>query len=191
MTTNHTIDPSQYISPWTMKDGTVITIRPIRPEDEPLLVKFHQSLSERSVEFRYFHLIKLSQRVAHERLSRICFNDYDRELALIAERRDAETGQSEILGVTRLSKLPGSDEAEFAIVISDRWQNRGLGTELLRRVLQVARDEHVRRVTADILSENRDMQRLAEKLGFHLERDSGAGVMRAVLEVRHGTQRVT
>ena len=59
--------PVQYVSPWTDRDGRTLLIRPIRPEDEPLLVKFHESLSERSVSFRYFHAMKLSARVSHER----------------------------------------------------------------------------------------------------------------------------
>jgi acetyltransferase len=169
--------PAQYASPWTMKDGTPITIRPIRPEDEPLMVKFHQTLSDRSVHFRYFHPIKLSARTAHERLIRVCFNDYDREIALVAERQDA--AEREILAVTRLSKLPGGHEAEFALLVGDQWQNRGLGTELLRRILQVARDEKVPRVTADILPENSEMQRVCEKLGFRLARDPAEGTVRA------------
>ena len=77
--------------PWKLKDGTAVTIRPIRPEDEPLMVRFHQTLSERSVYLRYFATLKLDQRIAHERLSRICFNDYDREMALVVERRDPTT----------------------------------------------------------------------------------------------------
>ena len=77
--------PSQYISRWRMKAGPEVVIRPIRPEDEPLLVKFHESLSEESVYLRYFHMAQLSTRIAHERLLRKCFIDYDREMALVAE----------------------------------------------------------------------------------------------------------
>ena len=84
--------PTQYVSPWTSKNGIPLLIRPIRPEDEPLLVQFHETLSERSVAFRYFHAIKLGQRVAHDRLTRTCFIDYDREMALVAEHRDLTTG---------------------------------------------------------------------------------------------------
>ena len=80
--------PTQYVAPWTMKDGTAVTIRPIRPEDEPAMVRFHETLSERSVYLRYFHLMNLEQRTTHERLTRICFIDYDREMALVAERRN-------------------------------------------------------------------------------------------------------
>jgi acetyltransferase len=159
-------------------------IRPIRPEDEPLLVKFHETLSERSVSLRYFHPMKLSTRVAHDRLTRICFIDYDREMALVADRKDPWTGNSEILGVGRLSRKRGAeDEAEFAILVNDLYQGRGLGTELLRRLIEVARGEKIARVTADILPDNREMQRVCEKLGFTLGQSIEEPVVRAVLEV--------
>ena len=111
--------------------AATVTIRPIRPEDEPPMVRFHETLSERSVYLRYFHLMNLEQRTTHERLTRICFIDYDREMALVAERRNPETGESEILGVGRLMKIHGTREAEVAVLISDKWQGRGLGKELL------------------------------------------------------------
>ncbi|QOV91458.1 bifunctional acetate--CoA ligase family protein/GNAT family N-acetyltransferase [Humisphaera borealis] len=175
--------PRQYASPWTMKDGTPVVIRPIRPEDEPLLVRFHQTLSDRSVQLRYFHAMKLSARTAHDRLTRVCFNDYDREIALVAERSDVETGLREILGVARLSKVPHSSEGEFALLISDQWQNRGLGRELLSRILRIARDEKLGRVTADIMRENTEMQRVCEKVGFTLTADLEEGVVRAAIQL--------
>ncbi|BAY15752.1 GCN5-related N-acetyltransferase [Anabaenopsis circularis NIES-21] len=171
--------PSQYISEWAMKNGMSVTIRPIRPEDEPLMVQFHQTLSEESVYFRYFHLIKLSQRITHERLTRICFIDYDREMALVAEHQNPQTKTKQILAVGRLSKLHGTDAAEFAMIVSDRYQCQGLGTELVRRLLQVGRQENIGRVTANILSDNNGMQRVCEKLGFHLQPTSDSTVMQA------------
>src|ERR1700749_2100765 len=89
--------PTQYVGRWTTKDGTPLTLRPIRPEDEPLMVKFHGTLSEQTVLYRYFGLPKLEQRVAHERLTRICFNDYDREIALVAIRQSPETRKDEVI----------------------------------------------------------------------------------------------
>nr|CAA88045.1 protein expressed during heterocyst differentiation [Nostoc sp. PCC 6720] len=171
--------PTQYVEQWTMKDGTPVTIRPIRPEDEPLLVQFHKTLSEESVYFRYFHLMKLSHRITHERLTRICFIDYDREMALVIE------SQGEILAVGRLSKLHGTKTAEFAMLVSDRYQCQGLGAELLRRLLQIGRDEQIERITADILADNYGMQRVCEKLGFKLERTAEASVMKAELVIGH------
>jgi len=161
--------PARYVAPWTMKDGTAVTIRPIRPEDEPLLVRFHETLSERTVYLRYFHLMNLEQRTTHERLTRICFIDYDREMALVAVRRNPETGESDVLGVGRLMKIHGTEEAEIAALISDNWQGRGLGKELLSRLLLVAANEKLARVVADILPDNRGVMRICEKLGFNLK----------------------
>ena len=120
--------PLQYVSTWTMKDGNPVTIRPIRPEDEPLMVKFHETLSDRSVYLRYFCSLSLSRRVAHERLLRICFGDYDREMALVAERTDPATGERRIMAVGRMNKLHGKNEAEVAVLVSDQYQKLGLGT---------------------------------------------------------------
>ena len=164
--------PTQYITSWTMTDGTPVTIRPIRPEDEPLMVQFHETLSEQSVYFRYFSLMKLSRRIAHERLTRICFIDYDREMALVVDYKDPETGKHQILAAGRLSKLHGVNEAEFAMLVGDSFQRRGLGSELLRRLVQIGRDEKLDRINADILAENLPMQKVSEKVGFRLHRAS-------------------
>ncbi|QEH31874.1 Succinyl-CoA ligase [ADP-forming] subunit alpha [Aquisphaera giovannonii] len=173
--------PTQYASAWTAEDGTAFTLRPIRPEDEPLLVKFHGTLSERSVSLRYFHAMKYTARVAHERLTRICFIDYDREMALVADRKDPSTGEHEILGVGRLSKVRGTDEAEFALVVSDPYQGLGLGTEFLSRLVRVGREEGIRRIFGDILPENIEMQRICEKLGFKMTHNIQESVIRATL----------
>jgi acetyltransferase len=164
--------PMQYVTRWKLKNKTPVTIRPIRPEDEPLLVKFHETLSEESVYHRYFNQIKLDQRVAHERLTRICFNDYDREIALVAECKDAKSGKLEIIGVGRLSKARGLNEAEFALLVSDQWQRHGLGSELLKRLVQIGRDEKLTRITAIILADNYGMQHVSKNVGFKLEHDS-------------------
>ena len=175
--------PSQYISNWKLNNGTPITIRPIRPEDEPLMVEFHKTLSEESVYFRYFHMIKLSQRITHERLTRICFIDYDREMALVAEYQNPETEKREILAVGRLSKLHGSNAAEFAMLVSDKFQYQGLGTELLRRLLEVGKHEKSCCIYADILADNSGMQRVCEKLGFQITNTSDTTVLRAEIKL--------
>jgi len=159
--------PRQYVGRHTMRSGEAVTIRPIRPEDEPKLVTFHERLSERSVYLRYASLMKLEQRVAHERLARICFIDYDREMALVAERSNEED-ENEIIGVGRLTQQPGRNEAEFAMLVIDEYQEEGIGTELLRRLVQVGKDEGLDRITADILQQNQAMQRVCEKLDFDL-----------------------
>lgn len=162
--------PRQYVDTWTAQDGTEVLIRPIRPEDEPLLVDFHERLSERSVYLRYANLMQMDQRVAHQRLARICFNDYDREIALVAERPDAETGDPAIVGVGRLTKLFGTKDGEFAMLVADEVQRLGIGTELLRRLVAIGRDEGLRHILADILTQNAAMQRVCRKLGFEIIR---------------------
>jgi acetyltransferase len=173
--------PLQYMGTWTLHDGTPVTLRPIRPEDEPLMVKFHETLSDRSVYFRWLHMLGLSQRVAHERLIGICFIDYDREMALVAEYHNPQTEQHEIIGVGRLIKAHGANEAEFAILVTDQFQRKGLGAELLRRLIQFGQDEKLKRFTGDIDLENHGMQEVCRKLGFHLHYSPEEHLMSAEL----------
>ena len=175
--------PLRYVAPWRLRNGEEVVIRPVRPEDEPALVRFHSALSERSVYLRYFQLMKLSTRTAHERLTRICFLDYDREMALVAERREGRGGQPEIVAVARLSKLHGVNEAEAAIVVSDDYQHQGLGTELYRRLAQIARDEKIARIVSTMLGENREMRAICQKLGFRIHADLEEQTVKAELEV--------
>jgi acetyltransferase len=169
--------PSQYVRPWKFENGEEVLIRPIKPEDEPRMVRFHATLSDRSVYMRYFHLLQLDYRVSHERLIKICFNDYDREMALVALQGE------DILAVGRLTKLHGANEAEFAVLISDEYQGRGLGTELVHRLVEIARDEKVARVHAEILPENQMMQNVCRILGFNMEFRSDEGTIHAVLDM--------
>ncbi|MDJ0774039.1 MAG: bifunctional acetate--CoA ligase family protein/GNAT family N-acetyltransferase [Mastigocoleus sp. MO_167.B18] len=175
--------PNQYISNWKTANGTEVTIRPIRPEDEPLIIKFHHTISEESVYFRYFHMIKLSRRIAHERLTRLCFIDYDRQIALVADYKNLRTQEHEILAVARLSKLHGKKKAEFALIISDRHQCQGLGSELLQQLLQIGRDENLKKISAEILAENTAMQHVCKKLGFAIERTEDPSVLRAEIDL--------
>ncbi len=172
--------PAQYAAPFTLRDGSKAFIRPIRPEDEPLLVNFHEMLSERSVYLRYFHMIALGARVTHDRLTRICFNDYDRELALVAEIK--EDGDR-IVAVARLTRNTARQEGQFAILVADAFQGRGLGGELLRRLIDVGRKENMRHITADTLLENLAMRHIMEKLGFEFSADIEGGVLHAHLDL--------
>lgn len=161
--------PTQYINTWTDTQGNATTIRPIRPEDEPLIVQFHQTLSERSVYFRWLHMLNLTQRTAHERLIRTCFIDYEREMALVAEQPDPVTGEPVILGVARLTKIQNKAEAEFANLVGDPYQGRGLGTELLKELINVGRAEKLEHIVGYIHPENQAMQHICQKLGFKKE----------------------
>jgi acetyltransferase len=164
--------PTQYASPHRLPDGTEVLIRPIRPEDEAMLVAFHERLGEASVRERYLGPLKLDQRTAHERLVRVCFSDYDRDIALVVEHR-APGAEAQIVAVGRLARRPAHDDAEFALLVRDDWQRRGLGTELLRRIVDVARRERVAGVGATMLPDNQAMMRIASRLGFEIRCEPG------------------
>lgn len=162
--------PTEYVAPWKLKNGDDVVIRPIRPEDEPLIADFHETLSERTVYFRYLSALKLSTRIAHERLVRICFIDYARQIALVVQRGNA------IIAVGRLHKdhqafARGRNEAEFALVVSDNWQAQGLGKELLSRLIDIGRREGVETIFGEISAENQAMQRICRSMGFRISRD--------------------
>ncbi|MFN7661466.1 MAG: GNAT family N-acetyltransferase, partial [Dolichospermum sp.] len=135
------------------------------------------------VYFRYFHLIKLSQRITHERLTRLCFIDYDREMALVAEYQNPETKNREILAVGRLSKSHENKSAEFAILVSDQFQYQGLGTELLRKLLEVGKNEKICCIYADILADNSAMQQVCKKLGFQISHTDDQTVLKAEIKL--------
>jgi acetyltransferase len=133
---------------------------------------------------RYAQILKTSRLIAHQRLSRICFIDYDREIALIGVRRHPETQEPEIWGISRLSKLHSNkQEAEFAILVSDPFQGQGLGTELLRQLISIGRAEKLSVIRAEILSDNFVMQHICKKFGFVIHRISGESMVSAELSL--------
>ncbi len=175
--------PSQHVSQWKMKDGSEITIRPIRPEDEPLMVEFHGTLSDRTVFLRYFASMSLRRRVEHDRLVRICFAGYDREMVLVGEYKDPATGKHRILGVGRLNKSRTNSEGEVAVLVADQYQRQGLGTELLRRNIQIAREEKLTRLYAEILRDNIAMEKVFQRLGFNFHMHGDSESTTATLEL--------
>ncbi len=157
--------PSQYVESWETKDPHIaFVLRPIRPEDEPLVVEFHRDLSHETVRQRFLKELSYTDRIAHERLLRICFNDYDREIALLAQVKST----NEIAGIIRLTKIPGSSDATFALTVKDRWQNKKIGSKLMQKILEVAKEEKIKKITATMLQENFQMQKLCKRFGFSL-----------------------
>jgi acetyltransferase len=176
--------PTQYVFAWETKTGLKISIRPIRPEDEPAMARFHESLSDRSVYLRYFHMEKLSSRVDHTRLARRCVVDYDSEMALIAEYLNLETGQNEIIGVGRLVGAPGENEAEVAVLVSDQFQKCGIGSELMKHLIRVGRDAKLERIVAVVLPENMGMRALTARLGFKTVKSEDLSSIQLALDLR-------
>lgn len=175
--------PNKYVAPWTMKNGQQVIIRPIRAEDEPLMHKFHESLSDRTVYLRYLSPMLLSERVTHERLARMTHNDYNREIALVVEGE--ENGERAIFGVARLSKLRGEEEtARLSMLISDKFQGQGLGKELIHRIIEIGRNEQIKRIIAATSPDNEIFINLCRKAGFStISRNPQTGMVEAVMNL--------
>jgi acetyltransferase len=175
--------PNKYVECWAMKDGRQVVIRPIRAEDEPMMRKFHEGLSDRTVYLRYLSPMLLSDRVTHERLARMTHNDYDREIALVVEGE--ENGERAVFGVARLSKLRGEEEsARLSMLVSDRFQGQGLGKELINRIVEVARSEQIKRVIAATAPDNESFINLCRKAGFStISTNQETGMVEAVMNL--------
>ncbi len=158
--------------------GVKLFIRPIRPEDAPQLTTFFDSLSPQTVYFRFFHPLRS---LPHSMLARFTQIDYDREMALLAF--DAEAPREKILGVARVTRVPGREKAEFSIVLGDPWQGKGIGSALLRLCLSIAADQGTREVWGIALPENTHMLTLARKLGFQVRPIPGAREYEMSLEL--------
>jgi acetyltransferase len=168
--------PNQYESDWMLRDGTPVLMRPMKAEDEPLVADFLGRCSEDTIYFRYFRLIK---RWTHEMLIRFTQNDYDREIGLMAIRQPP--GPELMLGVCRLVMDADHEAGEFAVIIADPWQGKGLGPKLLEGVIAIARDQGVRRLHGDILSQNQPMLELVKRMGFTFKKEPKAQSVRVEL----------
>lgn len=153
--------PCHYIDMGFMNDGVAYIIRPIKPEDEPLMQEFFGVLSPQTILFRFFQPISS---ISHEQMVRYCQIDYDREIAIVAAIN--KDGKDKIIGVGRLTILPDGEGAEFATVVGDPWQGHGLGWQLMKRCLEIARFQGLKYLEMDILVGNSRMKGLAEKAGF-------------------------
>jgi acetyltransferase len=159
--------PNQYVSDWLLEDGTPVKLRPMKPEDEPLVADFLASCSEETIYFRYFRRIK---KWTHDMLIRFTQNDFDREIGIMAV--GAPPGPEVMMGVSRLVTTPDRQSAEFAIIVADAWHGKGLGSKLIQRLIEVARDMGVKKLWGAVLSENHPMLALAQKHGFTLKKDA-------------------
>jgi acetyltransferase len=153
--------PNQYIGLYRLRDGREAIVRPIRPEDEALILALHAGLSEQTIRMRFFSMVKTLSR---ESLIRLCHLDYDREMALAAVLH--ENGEPRLLGVSRYYLHPETGRAEFALVVSDAYQRQGLGRHLMQRLIDIARKRGVGRLVGQVLAENAPMLHLMRSLGF-------------------------
>lgn len=153
--------PAEYKSTFTAKDGSVIALRPIRPEDEPLEGEMFRTFSRETQRFRFFGYIK---DISHDMLIRYTQIDYDREIAIVALITD--NGVQKMIGVTRIIADAYNESAEFAIVVGDPWHGLGLGNYLIDYILNIAHDRGIGKIYAHVLTDNTIMLHLLEKKGF-------------------------
>jgi acetyltransferase len=160
-------------------DGTEILVRPIGPEDESLIEELHGHHSEHTIRMRFFGMVR---RLSPESLMRLCRLDPDRELALAALHH-REDGRPYIIGVSRYHLIFDTGEAEFAVVVTDSWQGKGVGWHLMRRLEEMARQRGVKRLVGDILRENTPMIQLMSALGYTIQTTDDPAVVQAVMDL--------
>lgn len=152
--------PGKYVGSRRLKDGTSVVLRPIKAEDEGLFNELFNSLSNETKRFRFFQIIN---ELSHETLTRFCNLDYDREIAIVAQLQD---GDRKLVGVSRLITEPDGKTGEFAILVGDEWQGKGLGAKLMDAIITVGRDMHLEKIFGLVMQENRKMLNLCAKKGF-------------------------
>lgn len=158
-----------------LADGSQVMLRPIRPEDAGIERDFIAALSPESLRLRFLSGMRTLTPAALARFTQI---DYDREMALVAVQ-DVQGREREI-GVCRYITLPDGESCEYAIVVSDAWQGRGLGRCMMARLAEVARARGLRKMTGFVLSANAPMLALCEELGFTSQADPDDAQMRLV-----------
>ena len=158
--------PEKYVRKATLKDGTGITLRPIKPEDEPLWLGLLASCTKESIysRFRYFFHWN-----SHEVATRFCYIDYDREIAIVAEI--VENGSRKIIGIGRLIADPDHEAVEYAVLITDAWQKREVGSLLTDFCMEIAGHWKLKRIIAQTTTDNRPMISVFEKRGFAITYD--------------------
>lgn len=162
--------PMKYIRQIKLKDGTEVTLRPIKPEDEEMWLEMFKSFSEETIRFRFFRIIK---ETPHEVRTRYCNIDYDREIGIVAVV--TKNGKKRILGVARIIVDPvKKDHCEFALVVTDEWQRQGLGSRFLDFLIEIAKDKSLTKVTGVVLKDNYPMIALCKEKNFRFsEGDPG------------------
>jgi acetyltransferase len=156
--------PVHLIQDWTMNDGKVVTIRPIRPEDADMEQDFVKAMSDES---RYYRFMDTLRELTQTMLVRFTQIDYDREMALVATvPNEKEAGKELQIGVARYVVNPDGESVEFALAVGDDWQKCGVGRKLMTALIECARMKGYRAVVGDVLSTNAKMFRLMTSLGF-------------------------
>jgi acetyltransferase len=158
--------PEEYIKEITLEDGTNVTLRPIKPEDEHLWLEMLGSCSKETIyqRFRYFFFWN-----SHEVAVRYCFIDYNREIAIVAETQIE--GQKKLIGVGRMVADPDQETVEYAVLVPETWQNKRLGSQLTDFCMEISTRWRMQRVVAQTTTDNFRMINVFRKRGFEVQTD--------------------
>jgi acetyltransferase len=173
--------PSHLVTHFQTKDGKTVTIRPIKPEDADMTQDFVHRLS---AEAKYFRFMNTIRELSLAQLTRLTQIDYDREIAFVATIGSEQSvgGEPLEVGVARYSTNPDGESCEFAIVVADDWQGKGLARRLMGVIIDTARLQGVKYMNGDFLSENGRMIQFVTSLGFVLSpHPEDPGLKRGVL----------
>ena len=153
--------PTRFVMNWSLANGMDVILRPIKPEDEPLEYEMLTTLSEETLKGRCFQYLK---HITHEMLIRLCNIDYDREMAIVAEVREDQ--KRKLIGIGRLIIEPDFREGEFAVVVHDAHQGKGLGNKLIDMLIGIAQEKGLEKFYGIVQTNNKKMLNLCKKLGF-------------------------
>ncbi len=171
--------PIHLVTDTKLKDKTEIVIRPIHPDDESLMREFYKDVSEKSLKEEYFKTLHYDDLIAHERLIRMCFIDYDREITLVAQLKKSE----EIIAIGRFTKLKNSQDGFFSLLVKDKWHKKGLGKKLLANIIEIAKKENRKFLVSQILKDNIAMKNLCKSFGFSFEKAKDHSIIKLSLKL--------
>ena len=156
--------PRKYVAKCTMRDGCEVLLRPVKPEDEPLVVELFKTFSAETMRLRFFQILS---EINHRTIARYCNIDYDREIGIVAELNSESNRR--LIGLATLIVQPDGKSGEISVVVGDPWQNRGVGTLLIDHLIKVGRDMGLKRLFGEFLVENTRIEHICRRKDFEIK----------------------
>ncbi|MEW6132166.1 MAG: bifunctional acetate--CoA ligase family protein/GNAT family N-acetyltransferase [Pseudomonadota bacterium] len=170
--------PAHLVRTVQLPDGIDIRIRPIRPEDAEIEQAFVRGLSDES---KYFRFVSALQELSPSMLARFTQIDYDREMALVAVLEN--NGKETEIGVVRYIINPDGESCEFALVVADAWQHKGIGHRLMEALIDIARDKGLKTMEGEVMGSNRNMLGLVTSMGFDIGEGEEPSIRKVVKRI--------
>ncbi|MFX1451813.1 MAG: GNAT family N-acetyltransferase [Promethearchaeota archaeon] len=169
--------PYEYPDKWEknikLRDGTKLFLRPIKPSDADMWVELYNSLSSNTKYLRFFTNMPKPNQKMIDKYTKI---DYINNFAIVAIYTDPETGKEKMIGVVRYGLDPPPDSAELAVVVADKWQGKGLGTQMLLYMLRIMQKRKIKKIKGDVFLRNDSMMQLMGESGFNFLKEDSYGI---------------